>query len=110
MPSGGKRPGAGRKKGSINKVSRGARNKAAKEGLLPHEILLKIARGELLGDHRPSFAERMEAAKAAAPYYAPRLAAIEQKVEGEIIGIPSADPLSEEEWLERFGAESGESD
>ena len=52
----------------------------------------------------------MEAAKAAAPYYAPRLAAIEQKVEGEIIGIPSADPLSEEEWLERFGAESGESD
>lgn len=58
-------------------------------GKLPHEILLDIARGEqftikeynkgadayLPKTYYPTFSERMDAAKAAAPYYAPRLSA-----------------------------------
>lgn len=72
---------------------------AADEGLLPHEILLKVARGESLtikklrivkykgGDKRgeeksrswvteeyyPTFSERIDCAKSAAPYFAPKL-------------------------------------
>jgi hypothetical protein len=68
--------------------------------LLPHELLLKIAHGECFRirrlvivyfksgaqkgqekerkwieeDYYPSFTEQVDAAKAAAPYYAPRLA------------------------------------
>jgi hypothetical protein len=43
---------------------------------LPHEILLAIARGEPLDGHKPTFAERMDAAKAAAPYYGARLSSV----------------------------------
>ena len=42
--------------------------------LLPHELLLKIARGAVIDGHRPSFAERMAAARQAQPYFAARLA------------------------------------
>jgi len=38
--------------------------------LLPHEVLLAVARGEMIADHIPTFDERVEAAKAAAPYFA----------------------------------------
>lgn len=71
---GGARQGAGRPKGSANKMSQKAREEAAAVGLLPHEFLAAIARGEMIGDHQPTFEERMDAAKAAAPFYAPRLA------------------------------------
>jgi len=71
---GGKREGAGRKPGSVNKITQRAREAAAKTGELPHEFLLRIVRGEAIDGHAPEFAERMDAAKAAAPYYAPRLA------------------------------------
>lgn len=75
MARGGARPGAGRKKGGMNRVSRQMREAAARTGKLPHELLLMVARGEALpGDkHKPSFDQRIDAAKAAAPYYAPRL-------------------------------------
>jgi hypothetical protein len=42
---GGKRPGAGRKAGTVNKRSAAVAAKAAETGKLPHEILLDIARG-----------------------------------------------------------------
>lgn len=35
------------------------------------------ARGEKIGDYEPTFADRVDAAKAAAPYFAPKLAATE---------------------------------
>jgi len=74
MPRGGHRPGAGRKPGSVNRMSTKAREQAATTGELPHEFLLRVARGELVDGHVPAFNERMDAAKAAAPYFAPRLA------------------------------------
>jgi hypothetical protein len=77
MAGGGKREGAGRKPGSVNQMSRKAREEAAKTGELPHEFLLRIARGESIDGHAPAFNERMDAAKAAAPYFAPKLAATE---------------------------------
>lgn len=86
---GGKRQGAGRKPGSLNKASRAVRAKAAEEGQLPHELLLDWARGtakvkdfvkvdgEVVEIERfPTFEERIDAAKAAAPFYAPKLAAV----------------------------------
>ncbi|MEO7323946.1 MAG: hypothetical protein ABIW82_03880 [Dokdonella sp.] len=72
---GGRREGAGRKAGSFNKMTKRAREEAAKAGELPHEFLLRVARGEEIDGHTPEFGERVDAAKAAAPYYAPRLAA-----------------------------------
>ncbi len=42
------------------------------KNLLPHEVLLAVARGEVIADHVPTFDERVEAAKAAAPYFAPK--------------------------------------
>ena len=96
MPAGGARPGAGRPKGSTQKITTKAREEAMKTGLLPHEWLLKVARGEPIlhkyyrttVDRRgketkelveeevyADFATRVDAAKAAAPYFAPKLSA-----------------------------------
>lgn len=74
---GGKRPGAGRKPTSVNRMSKAAREKAAETGILPHEFLLAVSQGHDIDGHRPSFVERLDAAKAAAPYYAPKLSSVE---------------------------------
>lgn len=71
-----KRP-PGRPKGSRNKFSRKAAEDLAKEaGMLPHEFLARVALGPtfFIGeeDFTPTLGERMIAAKAAAPYYAPK--------------------------------------
>lgn len=71
---GGARPGAGRPKGSANKMTRLAREQAAEAGMLPHEFLAAVARGEPVDGYVPTFEDRLDAAKAAAPFYAPRLA------------------------------------
>jgi hypothetical protein len=93
---GGARRGAGRPKGAVTRVSLIARAEAKALGLLPHEWLLKIARGEpveqtywkdvldsrgnfkckelVTEDIYPTIDMRADCAKAAAPYYAPRLA------------------------------------
>jgi len=75
MARGGARPGAGRKLGSMNRLSNRAREQAMTTGDLPHEFLLRVARGEEIDGHIPTFAERIDAAKAAAQYFAPRLTA-----------------------------------
>lgn len=72
-----------------------ARESALRTGLLPHEILLSIARGEpqvlkVPGARRPdgsyeteeklvgvSLEDVRDAAKAAAPYFAPKMSAVE---------------------------------
>lgn len=96
MAVGGARPGAGRPKGRTNSVTAEARKAAAESGLLPHEWLLKVSRGEPIEQKRwkivydkqgnekgreliteevyADFPTRIDAAKAASPYYAPRLA------------------------------------
>lgn len=80
MPRGGARPNAGRPTGAATKKTRAIADKAAESGILPHEFLLSVTRGEVVGGHTPTFEERLEAAKAAAPYFAPKLANIEANV------------------------------
>ena len=86
-----KRPKLGRPEGSMNKLARQAREDAARTGKLPHEILLDIARGKVIvqeitdpetGEitkklHVPSLEDMKDAAKAAAPYFAPKISTVE---------------------------------
>jgi hypothetical protein len=96
MPVGGARAGAGRPKGTLAKVTSKAREAAMETGLLPHEWLLKVSRGEPIKQKRwvvkynkqgvevsrdlveedvyADFPTRIDAAKAASPFYAPKLA------------------------------------
>ena len=104
MAVGGPRPGSGRPKGSVTKVTAKAREAAMETGLLPHEWLLKVSRGEAIEHRRwvvqydkngkeksreliteevyADFPTRIDAAKAASPYYAPRLAVQTVSVSG----------------------------
>ena len=71
----GSRPGehrGGRTKGTPNKATVAKAAEIAASGLTPLDYLIGIMRNEKL----PS-GDRMEAAKAAAPYVHPRLAAVE---------------------------------
>ena len=84
MPSGGTRPGAGRRKGSRSHKSADAIAKAKSMGLLPHEFLLAVSQGCVIDGHTPTFDQRMTAAPQAAPYYAPKLATLDHKITGTI--------------------------
>lgn len=86
----------GRPKGAVQKITTKAREAAMETGLLPHEWLLKVSRGEPITHKRwkikvdkmgkeisrelveeevyADFSTRLDAAKAASPYYAPKLA------------------------------------
>jgi hypothetical protein len=76
--AGGARPGAGRKKGVPNTKTRERIAAAESSGMMPHEFLLSITRGETqLDGYVPTFADRLDAAKAAVNYYAPKLSSIE---------------------------------
>lgn len=77
MTHGGARKGAGRKPGSATTKTRQIAEKAASEGLTPLEFMLQVLRDVTKDD-----AERMEAAKSAAPYIHPRLSAVDANVEG----------------------------
>lgn len=96
MARGGAQPGSGRPKGAVAKVTAKAKQAAMETGLLPHEWLLQVSRGEGIKHKRwvikydakgneksrelveeevyADFPTRIDAAKAASPYYAPRLA------------------------------------
>jgi hypothetical protein len=79
---GGARANAGRKAGSATKRTRAIADKAAAEGITPLEFMLNVMRQEPpdVEDDRVRLsyvAMQFEAAKAAAPYVHPRLAAIE---------------------------------
>ncbi|MDA1029761.1 MAG: hypothetical protein O3B41_12015 [Bacteroidetes bacterium] len=81
---GGKRPGAGRKKGVQNKVNAALRQKVMADGILPLEFILSIMRDSKNPDEM-----RLEAAVKAAPFCHPRLQAIEHSgPEGD--GIPQS--------------------
>lgn len=102
---GGPGRGGGRKPGSINRLATDAIAKARAEGILPHEWLLKIARGEPIEQKvwdiqrdpngneigrklkvdqvYPNLDMRVDAAKSAAPYYAPKLAQQQVSLTGE---------------------------
>ncbi len=87
---GGRRPGAGRKKGSRNKETLKRVDIAAKaldSGITPLDYLLDVMRKPIPDDAEAALkvvmiGQRFEAAKAAAPYVHPRLAALELKNNG----------------------------
>jgi hypothetical protein len=76
---GGKRPGAGRPKGSATKRTREIADAAMAEGLTPLEYMLEVMR-----DVRADEARRLDAAKSAAPYVHPRLSSVEAQINGEV--------------------------
>jgi hypothetical protein len=96
---GGKRQGAGRPKGAATKRTREIAERAAEEGITPLEVMLNAMRRHY---ENGEFDQAAAVAKDAAPYMHPRLASVEQKVEGAttnyvVMGIPEAE--SDEEWL-----------
>jgi hypothetical protein len=82
MAHGGARPGAGRKPGAIRKATAAAQAKAAQGGILPLDYMLQIMR-----DEGSTKAERMDMAKAAAPYVHAKLSSVEAKVDAEVGGL-----------------------
>jgi hypothetical protein len=81
---GGKRPGAGRKKGSANVKTRAIADKAIEEGITPLEVMLAAMRASYQsalqaeeGDGRNAMLTKAAGiASDAAPYIHPRLAAV----------------------------------
>jgi hypothetical protein len=74
MPRGGKRAGAGRKKGSATKKTREIADKAAAEGITPLEVMLWAMRKHYAAEQ---VTEAVEVAHLAAPYCHARLNAVE---------------------------------
>lgn len=100
---GGRRPGAGRKKGGANKRTREIADRAASDGITPLEYMLQVMRTEPSPDlpeaqQVAAMMLRFDAAKAAAPYIHPRLAAVEHSgpeggpiqhgVSLNVVGVP----------------------
>lgn len=79
MARGGKREGAGRKKGTVSEQTKRRKEiiaKATEQGITPLDFMLGVLR-----DNNADFSDRYKAAVDAAPYMHPRLAAT--KVEGD---------------------------
>ena len=74
---GGVRAGSGRPEGTTKAKMNADRRRAALTGDLPHEFLLRIMRGEMINGIKPDLPTRIDCAKAAAPYYAPKLAQVQ---------------------------------
>lgn len=78
---GGARPNAGRKKGSLSKLTEDAVARAQEGGILPLDYMLQVLR-----DVQEDSSRRLDAAKAAAPYLHPRLANIEGDIRVAAVG------------------------
>ena len=86
MAHGGRRPGAGRRPGTINRFNRELLERAVEGGQLPLDYMLEIMRDQSLDTRL-----RIDAAKAAAPYVHQKLSAI---------SVDLATPnVTHEEWL-----------
>ena len=99
----------GRAKGALNRRNRQILERTPLTGEMPHEILLRYARGHLDPEELeaegwdkvpPSF--RAECASKAAPYYIPRLAQIEAKVHSEVVHVIESEPLTIEQWSSQY--------
>jgi hypothetical protein len=75
---GGKRPGAGRRRGSLNRRTRET-IAAAEQGLTPLEYLIKVYLNPRL-----NVRIRLDAAKAAAPYVHPKLSQFEVQATNDL--------------------------
>lgn len=87
MPRGGARPGAGRKPGQRNKKTEEQRKAVEASGITPLDYLLTVMR-----DEARAAEERIDAAKAAAPYVHPKLSAV--TLDGKL-GVSHEDALKE---------------
>lgn len=91
---GGARKGAGRKKGAATKRTREIADRAMEDGITPLEYMLQLMRAEPSLELEPremmqASVMRFEAAKSAAPYIHPRLAAVEHSgPNGEALQAP----------------------
>jgi hypothetical protein len=79
---GGARSGAGRKPGSIRKATAAAQAKAAETGILPLDFMLDRMRN----DQAP-MEDRMDMAKAAAPYVHAKLSSIEANLTADVEAV-----------------------
>ncbi len=80
MPRGGARPNAGRPPGVRNRKTVEKLRALESGGILPLDYLLSVMR-----DPNAEFETRLDAAKSAAPYVHPRLAAIEHSGDMSVI-------------------------
>lgn len=99
MPRGGKRNGAGRPRGSTNKVTLDALENVKASGESPLEYLCSVFRATGEDTDR-----RIKAATAAAPYMHTRFQDIQHS--GETFVIAAQPDLSEDEWLEQHGPDA----
>ena len=74
MARGGKRDGAGRKPGAINKATQETRKAVKESGLTPLEYLLSVMR-----DLKAEQSDRVDAANKAAPYVHAKLTSVDLK-------------------------------
>ena len=83
MAQGGKRPGAGRPVGAATKRTREIADRAAAEGALPLDVMLRAMREHADAER---WDDAAKIAALAAPYLHPRLATIDHqgKVNGEL--------------------------
>lgn len=87
--NGGRRPGAGRKKGEANRRKQETARAAVEAGITPLEFMLRVMRTEAPEDADPLAKQihrdrQFEAAKAAAPYIHPRLTSVSADVKGSV--------------------------
>lgn len=81
---GGKRPGAGRKKGTPNKATQAQRKAVQEAGITPLDYLLSVMRDETADQ-----ALRIDCAHKAAPYVHPKLSSVDHKSTDGSIQMPS---------------------
>src|SRR6476660_9475624 len=95
---GGKRSGAGRRKGAPNKATAARQAEISASGEAPLDYMIRVMRDEGAPVER-----RDEMARAAAPYVHPRLAAVDHSGSIENVHYAiSEQPLTEDEWAEQY--------
>jgi hypothetical protein len=70
--------------------------------LLPHELLLLWANGIEVANLKPTPAQQLYSAVAAAPFYAPKLANVEVKQDVRLRAVISAQPMTQEQWSRKY--------
>ena len=92
---GGKRSGAGRKKGSVTRRTQELISRAAEDGETPLEYMLRVMRTSNDDKRKDAMAQ------AAAPYIHPKLAAVEHSSDKDnpltfqiMSGVPSVEPTA----------------
>lgn len=100
MGRGGKRPGAGRPKGSKNRITEALLEDLEESGRqTPLEFLMAT-----MTDPGIEFRLRLDAAKAAAPYVHARQQSLEEdEAADRVVWLVSSEPLDAEEWQEKYG-------